>query len=287
MQMLHFEERVRAQGGTLSALQLRMVQIIRENAEQAAMMSIREFAEAAAVSQASVTRFVRKIGFDSYSDFQLYFKSQLLNKINTVDKMKNTLAFPPAVERGEVCETLWRDCSIISLFQNELSIEEVEQAASLVCKAECVYLAGLGSAKALVDFLSYRFCWMGIRVRTCTGGGTDFFENLVLLSRSDLLFCIGFRKTYREISVALDYADRQGAAVLGMAEDRAGEILSRAKAALPVRRGPEGEWNSLALPMSICNILVKSVLKRRGEEAIALAGQLQWLNDQYHYNSIH
>ena len=82
-------------------------------------------------------------------------------------------------------------------------------------------------------------------------------------------------------------ADRQGAAVLGMVEDRAGEILSRAKAALPVRRGPEGEWNSLALPMSICNILVKSILKKCGEEAIALAGQLQWLNDKYHYNSIH
>ncbi len=47
---------------------------------------------------------------------------------------------------------------------------------------------------------------------------------------------------------------------------------------IPIKRGPESEWNSLAYPMAVCNILVRQVLERRKDRAIYVAEELQRLN---------
>lgn len=282
MSVVEFEKMICVIEHELSYLQKNLVKLILKDSDKIAMMTIGEFSEYANVSQATITRFVRKIGFTSYQEFQHYLKEQLMQKINTVDKMENSIMLANMLsEQSEESSLFQGEYLNMYSFEKEIDLETYREMAEKICTAKRVYLVGMSSSKALVEFLAYRFRWMGIRVETCTFGGNDFLEQLAGISTEDLLFCIGFRKTYPEISIALKYADKEGIEIVGIAESKTNEINNYTKSVISVRRGPEEKWNSLALPMAICNILVKICLEMRGEEAIKFARKYQWLLNEF------
>ena len=283
MSAVKFEKLICGLEHELSHLQKSLADLILQDSDRIAMMTIGEFSKHAHVSQATITRFVRKIGFASYQEFQRYLKKQLMKKINTVDKMENSIAMADLLSKHQEENIYFQDEYLnMHSFEKEVNLEIYQQIAEKVCTAGRVYLVGMSSSKALVEFLSYRFRWMGIQVEVCTFGGTDFLEQLAGLAREDLLFCTGFRKTYPEISIALKYAQKEGIGIVGIAESRTHEIYDYTRLVIPVKRGPEEKWNSLALPMAICNILVRICLEMRGEEAIKFARKYQWLLNEFY-----
>lgn len=261
-----------------SSSQRKISSFLLSNKERAAMMTIQELAAICQVSTATISRFVKILGFPSYGVFQEKIQEEVLTKISTVEKIRNSST------EGEGCgfihSALSRDRLTIEVEETELKEQILADAVNHISKASCVYLAGLGSSKALIDFLNYRFCWMGIPTRKLTVGGNEFMEQLVFLSKTDVLVNVGFRKTYKEIGIAMEYARKKGCCRIGMAEDPMSEIAKQAEYFIPIKRGPENEWNSLAYPMAVCNILVRQVLKKRKEQAIKTANELQWLNDR-------
>lgn len=273
---MELEDCMKGMDGFLSLSQEKLLHFVLEHKEQAAVMTVQELADACQVSIATASRFVKQLGFGSYGQFQGVLQRDLLKRIDTVQKIRNTAA--AGDQGGFIHSALARDRTTMELEEAGLKEETVGEIAGRICRASCVYLAGLGSSRALVDFLNYRFCWMGIPTRKLTAGGNEFMEQLVFLSEKDLLISVGFRKTYREIGIAMDYAKEAGACTVGIAESPASEIMRKSSLVLPIKRGPEGEWNSLAYPMSVCNILVRQVLERRKERAIRTAEKLQQLN---------
>ncbi len=277
-----FEKKIHEVEYELSYLQKKLTEFILNESDRIAMMTIGEFSEYANVSQATITRFVRKIGFASYQEFQRYLKDQLMQKINTVDKMENSIMLADMLSKQqEEWSILQGEYLNMHSFEKEINLELYREVAEKICVAKRVYLVGMSSSKALVEFLTYRFRWMGIQVEACTVGGNDFLEQLAGLSTEDLLFCIGFRKTYQEVSIALKYAQKEGIEIVGIAESKTNEIHDYTKLVIPVKRGPEEKWNSLALPMAICNILVRMCLELRGEEALKFARKYQWLLNEF------
>ena len=269
--------------GQLSPSQKKICSFLLEHRGQAAMLTVQELANTCQVSIATASRFVKQLGFGSYGEFQNELQNEVLKKIGTVDKIRNTAA-SEEMNSGFIHAALKRDRMTMETEEGELKEDTIAAIADTIHGAKTVYLAGLGSSRALVDFLNYRFCWMGIPTRKLTAGGSEFMEQLVFLSEGDVLISVGFRKTYREISIAMSYAEKKGIPIIGIAESHLSEIMSRAKLVMPVKRGPEEEWNSLAYPMAACNILVKQVLERRTEQALKTAGELQWLNEQLNNN---
>ena len=261
-----------------SSSQKKICTFLLSHKERAAMMTIQELADICQVSTATVSRFVKILEFSSYGDFQEKIQEDILTKISTVEKIRNSSS--EDFQDGFIHSSLSRDRLTMEVEEAELKEYVIADISNRLSTASCVYLAGLGSSKALVDFLNYRFCWMGIPTRKLASGGNEFMEQLVFLSKSDVLINIGFRKTYKEIRIAMEYAKKKGAYTIGIAEDPMSEIAKKSEIFLPVKRGPENEWNSLAYPMAVCNTLVKQVLEKRKEQAIRTANELQWLNDQ-------
>ena len=271
-----FESCIRDRSSSLSPSQSRLLESILNSKEETAVMSVREIAERNEVSAATVSRFARQLGFSSFSEFQDVLRKDMLRRIDTVDKMRHTAVIETA--SGFVGNAVKRDAGTMEEEAAELSEQLILDAAEKICKASCVYVAGLGSARSLAEFLCYRFSWMGIRNRKLTTGGSEFMERLVFLGKRDLLISIGFRKTYPEIEIAIDHAVEKEAGIIGMAESPTSYISRKSEILIPVRRGPQGEWNSLAYPMSVCNILVRQVLEKRKDKAIRTAGELEKLN---------
>ena len=271
-----FESCIRDKSSDLSPSQSRLRESILNSKEHTAVMSVREIAKINDVSTATVSRFARQLGFSSFSEFQDVLRKDMLKRIDTVDKMKNTAVLETA--SGFVGNAVKRDAGTMSEGAAELSEKLILDAAEKICKASCVYVAGLGSARSLAEFLCYRFSWMGIRNRKLTTGGSEFMERLVFLGKKDLLISIGFRKTYPEMEIAIDHALEKKADIVGMAESPASYIAKKSGILIPVRRGPQEEWNSLAYPMAVCNILVRQVLEKRKDKAIDTAGELERLN---------
>lgn len=271
-----FESCIRDKSPDLSPSQSRLLESILNSKEQTAVMSVREIAKSNDVSTATVSRFARQLGFSSFSEFQDVLRKDMLKRIDTVDKMKNTAVLETA--SGFVGNAVKRDAGTMAEGAAELSEKLILDAAEKICKASCVYVAGLGSARSLAEFLCYRFSWMGIRNRKLTTGGSEFMERLVFLGKKDLLISIGFRKTYPEMEIAIDHALEKKADIVGMAESPASYIAKKSGILIPVRRGPQEEWNSLAYPIAVCNILVRQVLEKRKDKAIDTAGELERLN---------
>ncbi len=273
---MELEDCMKNMEGSLSPSQEKLLYFLLENREQTAVMTVQELADACEVSIATASRFVKQLGFSSYGQFQETLQRDMLKRIDTVQKIRNTAG--KKGEGGFIHSALNRDRTTMELEEAGLKEEVIAEIADRICKASCVYLAGLGSSRALVDFLNYRFCWMGIPTRKLTAGGNEFMEQVVFLTEKDLLISVGFRKTYREIEIAMEYAKEKGACTVGIGESPASGIMRKSSMVIPIKRGPESEWNSLAYPMAVCNILVRQVLERRKDRAIYVAEELQRLN---------
>ncbi len=164
----------------MSAKEKKIANFILENPSEVIDLSISDLSNQIGISTATMVRFVRKIGFDSYHDFRIS-----LAKENIPVDMQ-------AIESGSdpislVFESTKR---CLDIARNRLSAKSVSEAGDLIIKASMLYAFGVGgSAITAFDFF-HRFISTGI---PCVFN-TDFHTQLILASQSKpkdvaVLFC--------------------------------------------------------------------------------------------------
>jgi DNA-binding MurR/RpiR family transcriptional regulator len=173
-----------------------------------------------------------------------------------------------------------KDIKTMTTGLETVDLEKFEQAAAIIASAAKLYIMGLGISKSLASFLEFRLRRVGMQIRTLVNGGQEFIENLLSLRAGDAILAIGFQRSYKEISVALEYARKLGVSTVALVENPLSPLARKSDISLNIKRGPTEELNSLAFPMSVCNALALRVAYEKKEQAIAASKDLDWLNQK-------
>ncbi len=151
---------LQAEKAKLSPSEGRIADIILNDFEFAVGASIIELAERAAVSPPTVTRFCRRLGCDSFSDFKIRLAR------TAYVGMRYLKPEPKSSNAGDVAqEIITKAQNALFLLHDQLDIAAVEQAVERIVAAEMVYAFGSGGNSSMVATeLQNRLFRLGIRV---------------------------------------------------------------------------------------------------------------------------
>ena len=236
---------------------------LRKNQDESAFLSAGELADRLDLSEATLVRFARSLGFDSYPAMREVLQENFRRRVTHSARLRSRL--DDLREAGDIFERLVvSEMDYMTHSLESVDRDALQQAVRLMEERKRIYIFGLGPSVSLVELMRIRLERFGHQVVTLTTTGREFLEPLLSMTEQDLLFVICFFDVTPALELSLDYARDINCPVI-MLTDTLGSIIGdKATVILSAKRGPVSGFHSLVVPMTIINSLL---LAMGGEES--------------------
>ncbi len=172
--------------------------------------TITELSETCGVSDSTIIRFCRKLGFKGYHDFKL----ALAQEVSAKDSQKEEVLSGP-IEPGDSIETIAKKFYSINIEALEQTMDlmdynEISRCADMIIKAKKVHFIGIGHSGITAQEAKYKFMRIGIDTDVYSDGHTMIMMASIM-GRDDLVFAISHSGNTVEVTNALKVAKEVGA----------------------------------------------------------------------------
>ena len=192
-----------------TALQ-KVADVILRQPEMAIYASVNEVAAVAAVSEATVMRFCRILGFKGFQDFKIALAREM---VIPSPRFHEDAGGESEDEAATVHQVFKTNGVALQDTLEILDIEAMKEAAQLLIAARQIMVMGVGGSGPAVTYVGNRFLLLGLKAQMYT----DFYLMLMaasMLSRGDLVLAISNLGTTREIVETVGVARERGARVI-------------------------------------------------------------------------
>lgn len=217
-------QRLAGESQGYSKRQKAIARYICENMETVPFMTSRMLSKAAQVSESSVVRFARQLGYNGYSEMRRALQQHIRDRISAAEKAEET-----DLESEELKRTVDTGSFSLRSIMTARNQRSLEAAVELLGRAEKIVVqSGLGMDGINIYFANSLRA-LGFNACSAPGGlSREIFE---LDSRSALLIISG--SYFSQLFGSARYAREKGAAVLVVADDEAAPMDRYANVMLP------------------------------------------------------
>jgi DNA-binding MurR/RpiR family transcriptional regulator len=243
--------RLRAREGGLTGAERKVAQALLAHYPAAGLAPIAELAARADVSAPSVVRFVAKLGYDGYADFQ----RRLRRELEAASAPQDTGFAGQAA--GNVSDTL-----------RGIDTQAFEAATSLLANTKRpVYLIGGRFTDALARYMATHLAILRGGVKHSPSNTGAWCDQLLDIRRNDVLVAFDVR-VYQEPVIALaKAAARRGATVILMTDETHSPAARHAAHVLSARTEGPCDWRSNVAMLALVEAMIAAVTARLGNAA--------------------
>ncbi len=264
----------------LTRSQKKLAAYITENSDEILLHTSFDLARKVGVSEATVSRFVRRLGFHSYLDFK---KSLIRTTLDSFSTIKRLAESSEKIQKKEliVREILASDVENIQKIDSENSDAALERVVGSLCSARTIYVLGLRSSYALAYYLSFNlrfFLHNVVRVEPSVG---DLPEQLVNAGSGDLLFVISFKRYTRESVEIAGRLKTMGVSVVGLVDSKLSPVAALANTSLIAGTRIPSYFESYTAAMSLLNGLIAAVVLHKEKQAIPALEKLEKVFEEF------
>ncbi len=144
---------------TLSKAERKVANYTLKHPEEVISLAVSGLAESSGVSDATVVRACRSMGFDSYQEFKLTLAQSL---VTPTEAIQESLSRDDSTE-DIIAKVFANEVAALELTRDTVEAEEIERAALAISKAETVYIFGLGNSHAIAYDLQHKLMRLGIK----------------------------------------------------------------------------------------------------------------------------
>jgi len=263
----------------LTKSEKRIANFLRKNQEESAFLSAGEIASRLDLSEATLVRFARSLGFSSYPTMRAVLQDNFRRRVTHSARLRGRLN--DLRDGGDIFERLTAtEIDFLSQALDSIKREELNNAVEILHEHDRVFVFGLGPSVSLVDLLELRLRRFGREVVPLTSSGREFLEYLTMMEEKDLLFVICFFDQNPALKLVIDYANKVGATIIMLTDTLEAILGDKVDVVLSAKRGPIGEFHSLVVPMTVINSLLLSLASMEQEKSMTLLDKLDNLRDQ-------
>ena len=263
----------------LTKSEKRIANFFRKNQEESAFLSAGEIASRLDLSEATLVRFARSLGFSSYPAMRSVLQDNFRRRVTHSARLRGRLN--DLRDGGDIFERLTAtEIDFLSQALDSIKREELNNAVEILHEHDRVFVFGLGPSVSLVDLLELRLRRFGREVVPLTNSGREFLEYLTMMGEKDLLFVICFFDQNPALKLVIDYANKVGATIIMLTDTLEAILGDKVDVVLSAKRGPIGEFHSLVVPMTVINALLLSLASMEQEKSMTLLDKLDNLRDQ-------
>ena len=251
-----------------------------QNQDEAAFLSAGEIALRLNLSEATMVRFARTLGFSSYPAMREVLQETFRRRVTHSARLRGRLE--DLRKKGDIYERLVAsEIDYLSQALETVDRQSLHKAVDLLRTRSRVFVFGLGPSETLVNLLQIRLQRFGRQIIPLTTAGREILDPLLTMTEKDLLFVICFFDISAVLKLVLEYAKEVGCPVI-MLTDTLGSIIGdRADVVLAARRGPMAEFHSLVVPMTIINTLLLALANEDREQVMTNLDKLDQLRERF------
>lgn len=246
--------RIRSAYSDLYSAEKKVADYILENPQDIMHLSVTEVASQSGVSEATVVRFCRSLGYMGYQDFKLTLARDTVSPIKTIHE---------DLEKSDDIGTITH-----KVFQNNiqalkdtlevLDIKEMERAKEALMKADKILIIGVGTSSPNVQDAYNKFFRIGLNCSCQTDSHLQVME-AALLKKGDVLVAISHSGSTKDPIETLKVAKKRGATTICITNNSLSPITKEADIKL-LTASRETRFKSEALASRIAQTSIINAL---------------------------
>ncbi|MFC0253324.1 glucokinase [Massilia consociata] len=246
-------ERITQLRHELTPAEQRVAALVLEQPRLVLNEPIAEIARLADVSQPTVIRFCRSLGFQGLADFKLKFASSLTGSIPVRHSQVRTSDSTHDLSAKVIDNTV----SAILRFRDQLDVRALDRAIELVSRAKRVEFFAMGNSRAVALDGQHKF--FRFRIPTSLYGDSHLFKLAAeLLQPGDVVIAVSNSGCIAELLEAVDIARAAGADVIAISNSQS-PLAKKASVCLAVDHA-EDSTSFLSMISRILQLLLIDIL---------------------------
>jgi DNA-binding MurR/RpiR family transcriptional regulator len=244
------------------------------NFDEAVFLTAAQLANRSHTSEASVTRFAKRLGYRGYPELQEDLQTILRQNLPPKERMQRAGGVPSSskavVERST-------EMAILNIRETHKALDHqlLHEAAKRIAAAQTKYMVGLRSSASAAQLLGFQLGLILRDVRVQAEGGPHLFEGLLSVSKRDVVVAISFPRYSKWTAEALRYAKEQGAATIAITDSPLSPIGQVADIALAARVSSRTFAVSYVAAMLVIDCLIGMVASLKPRESLARLDALE------------
>ncbi len=273
-------EKISDQASTLTPSERRLVENVIESPTTAALGTAGELAKAVGVHEATASRLAKKLGFDSYAAFRDALREEFIATRETATRFEKTIAESSGdTILGKLAQDEARALTGIEDF---IKPDQIADVAALLMQASRIFIYGYGNAEVLALMMVKRFRRFGKEVQQLDTNPRGLAEQMLGLETGDVVLSFAFRRPPRGYAALIETAREAGATTIIISGKSGALLAPRPDHILAApRSGDPDAFQTLTVPMTVCNALVIAAGLTAKEESLKKLDRLGQLIERF------
>lgn len=265
--------RVREALDDLHPAERRLGELLCDFPGELASYSARELATLAGVSNATVTRFVRRLGYESYEEARRHAReeSETGSRLYLSSAVESESADPASLQVEQSLRNIQRTIGSIEA-------DTFDAVARAILAARKVWVIGFRASHPFASYLQWQLTQVIEAIVAIPGAGQTLGEHLVDVRAEDCVIFFGLRRRVAITDNILSDAERHGATVLLITDEG---MPMRASATWHLRcdtAAPGPLFNHSAV-MVLCHLIATRVIELSDAAGRDRLRRIEMLND--------
>ncbi|EZI24837.1 MurR/RpiR family transcriptional regulator [Pseudomonas extremaustralis] len=270
---LSFLTRVRESLSTLNPAERRLGEFVCDFPAELASYSASELATLAQVSNATVSRFVKRLGYENYEAARRHAR---------VEKQSGSRLFlTGSVDSASVqsveAHVAQGVANIESTFLG-ISEGQISAVAQSMLDARKVWVLGFRSSYPFASYLQWQMTQVVENIVALPGAGQTLGESLVSMTEQDMVVVFGLRRRVANMDAILELIKKNGAKLLYITDEGVAPLSSVTWHFRCQTLAPGPLFNHVAV-MGVCHLLATRAIELAGSAGRARLRGIESFND--------
>ncbi|VVE49678.1 MurR/RpiR family transcriptional regulator [Pandoraea anhela] len=274
-----FVGRIRDQLDQLSPSERRLAEFALDLPGDLAGYSASELAALAQVSNATVTRFVRRLGYTSFDDARKHVRSE--QRAGSPLAMAATTPVTDTATDDLVGTQRQQSLANIDATYRRLSSTEIEQIAAAILAARKVWVVGFRSSQPLAMYLRWQLLQIVPSAQAIPGAGETLGEHLAGIAPDDIVIVFALRRRVRHMPTVVAQLAKACPNLVYICErtEHATAAKTPAKWSLQCDVKGPGVLDNHTAVIGLCHLIVTQVMTQAGNPGRRHLGLVEAFHD--------
>lgn len=234
---------------------------VMSNYSSVALLSSTELAEKVNVSDTTVVRFSKALGFNGYAEFKKQLRSvyvgNLYDDLHDMNLSQND---------HYASAYLLSTAEDLQDFIKTVDYALIETIAKRILDSKQIYIGGLGSDSVVAKFLFSYMRKMGFNPILLVEEGHSLREYLLNITNQDTLLMCSYPKMFQDEYEMARLAKEKGATLITITDSEITSLLLKSDYNISIRQKEKTFFNSYVIPMAFCNLLLLKIFELAPEQ---------------------
>jgi DNA-binding MurR/RpiR family transcriptional regulator len=272
-----FRQRLEDHYPSLTKSEQRIASYLLASYDEATFLPAADLAERLAVSEATVVRFAKAVGYSGFPEMRRHLQELFRVKATPASRLRRKLSELSSSQGPLLTKVIDMEVQYLTEAAQHIQATDFDRALKILLEGKRVFVFGSGPSAILADLAELRLRRLGVLTIGMTESGRHLLEKLQLLQQGDAVLVAAFHDVRPELVAVLDHSRSLNCRCVLLTDTLGPVLRSRVDVVLAARRGPVSTFHSLTVPMSILNALVLGVAMAKPEESLAALNRLERL----------